>query len=564
MSSQPTPANAYDRIPYPDLSYTSTHPDRLASLALLLGMRPAPVNGCRVLELGCAGGGNLIPMADALRQSQFVGVDYSARQVAAAQAAAAQLALSNVSFHSFDIMDLEPSFGQFDYVIAHGVYSWVPEAVRDRLLAICHANLAPNGVAYVSYNTYPGWHMLAMVRDMMRYHTRKISDPIVQANEASHLINFLVRAIGSDESAYASFLSSYHQGLFEKLDQLGDQGESLLLHDELEAENRPVYFHEFVEHATRHGLQFLAEADFSLSLPLRLPADVLEEFRQMAGSVVETEQYLDFLRNQTFRRTLLCHQEVPLQRAIRPDAAFLASFALDSRARPVAGDVDLPTSEGARSEGAQSVGAQSEGARSEGAQSVGAQSEGAQSGRAHFRAADGAVLTTDHPVSKAALRHLSAISPQVCPFDELLSAALVEVYGNGLPDTAVREQDAQVLALNLLKGHSYSRHLVGLHAYQPQFSLVVSDRPYALPSARYYARQGAQVTNLRHERVNLDEPARLLLPLLDGRHRRIELIDRMARELTASDATTRAGQIVDATLEWLAGAALLSSSPSSK
>jgi methyltransferase-like protein/ubiquinone/menaquinone biosynthesis C-methylase UbiE len=525
MTNQTATANAYDQIPYPNLSYTSTHPDRLASLALLLGMRPAPVTGCRVLELGCAGGGNLIPMADALRQSKFTGVDYSGRQIAAAQATAAQLGLTNVSFHALDISELEPSFGQFDYVVAHGVYSWVTEAVRDRLLAICRANLAPNGVAYVSYNTYPGWHMLAMVRDMMRYHTRHITDPISQANEAGHLVNFLVRAIGADESAYAAFLSSYHKGLFEKLDQQGDQGESLLLHDELEVDNTPVYFYEFMEHAGRHGLQFLAEADFSLSLPRRLPADVLEEFRQMAGSVIETEQYLDFLRNQTFRRTLLCHQEVELERAIRPDATFLSSFSFDSRSRPVAEEVDLLTA-----------------------------------ARADFRAGDGAVLTTDHPVSKAALCHLSATSPQVCAFDDLLQVAIAQVYGGALPGTSRRVQDAQVLALNLLKGYSYSRHLVGLHAYQPQFSLDVSDRPQAPPSARFYAQQGAQVTNLRHERVSLDKPARLLLPLLDGRHRHADLIEHLAGEMTAvDDSATHAARIVDATLEWLAGAALLCS-----
>jgi cyclopropane fatty-acyl-phospholipid synthase-like methyltransferase/methyltransferase-like protein len=514
--------NPYDQIPYPNLSYTSTHPDRLAGLALLLGMRPAPVTGCRVLELGCAGGGNLIPMADALRQSEFVGIDYSERQVAAAQATAAELGLTNISFHARDIRQAEPSLGLFDYVIAHGVYSWVADDVRDCLLALCRANLAPNGVAYVSYNTYPGWHMLAMVREMMRYHTRRLSDPISQANEAGHLINFLVRAIGSDESAYAAFLSSYHKELFEKLDQQGEQGESLLLHDELEANNTPVYFHEFMEHAGRHGLQFLAEADFSLSLPLRLPADVLEEFRQMAGSVLETEQYLDFLRNQTFRRTLLCHQEVALQRSIRPDAALIGSFCLDSRARPLTPVADLRPGV-----------------------------------RADFRAADGATLTTDHPASKAALYHLSAISPQVCPFDELLQAAKLQVYGSASPETTLLEEDARLLALNLLKGYSYSRHLVSLHAYRPQFSLVLSDRPQVPASARLFARQGHQATNLRHERVTLDGPSRLLLPLLDGRHSRADLIDHLARERNATKE--QATEMVDSTLEWLAAAALLKS-----
>jgi tRNA G46 methylase TrmB len=89
------PVNAYDEVPYPSLSYPQTHPDRLATLATLHGLRPAPVDHCRVLEVGCAGGGNLIPMAEALPDSEFVGIDLSARQLAAALAVVRELGLKN-------------------------------------------------------------------------------------------------------------------------------------------------------------------------------------------------------------------------------------------------------------------------------------------------------------------------------------------------------------------------------------------------------------------------------------------------------------------------------------
>jgi tRNA/tmRNA/rRNA uracil-C5-methylase (TrmA/RlmC/RlmD family) len=117
-------------------------------------------------------GDNLVPMALGLPAARFVGVDLSPRQVEVAQRTIAALGLSNIEFREADIAAIDASWGEFDYVIAHGVYSWVPEPVRERLLALCNANLAANGVAYVSYNTNPGWRVHGMIRDMMIYHAQ--------------------------------------------------------------------------------------------------------------------------------------------------------------------------------------------------------------------------------------------------------------------------------------------------------------------------------------------------------------------------------------------------------
>src|SRR5262249_13699905 len=154
-----------------------THPDRLATVATLFGMRPAAVDCCRVLELGCAAGGNLIPMAQALPGSSFLGIDLSARQVAEGAKVVAALGLTNVALRRQRILDVDESWGTFDYILCHGVSSWVPAPVQDRILHICSANLAPAGVAYVSYNTYPGWHLSGMIRDMMCYHARRYATP---------------------------------------------------------------------------------------------------------------------------------------------------------------------------------------------------------------------------------------------------------------------------------------------------------------------------------------------------------------------------------------------------
>ena len=161
---------SYDEVPYHSFPFPETHPDRLAMIGRLFGLIPPDVTRCRVLELGCAGGGNIMPMAALYPNSRFVGIDLSARQVEAGTRNISQLGLSNIELRHGSITDVDDSWGQFDYILCHGVYSWVPAAVQDKILDICKWNLSPDGIAYVSYNTLPGWHMRGMIREIGRAH----------------------------------------------------------------------------------------------------------------------------------------------------------------------------------------------------------------------------------------------------------------------------------------------------------------------------------------------------------------------------------------------------------
>ncbi|MCI0395138.1 MAG: class I SAM-dependent methyltransferase [Chloroflexi bacterium] len=516
-------ATSYDQTPYPSLSYTQTHPDRLAALARLLGLEPAPVEACRVLELGCAGGGNLLPMAYTLPGSHFVGLDASVRQIADGQAAVAALGLKNVTLQAMDILEMSPAlgadFGRFDYIIAHGLYSWAPRPVRDRLLAICRQRLAPNGVAYISYNVYPGWHMLGMVREMMHYHTRHVADPQRRAAEARALVTFLTEAVPAD-NAFGSFLETYHNMLRKKVAEGQTSGDALLLHDELEEINEPVYFYQFVEHAAAHGLQYLVEAQFADVMPGRFPPPVVAGLRRLAKNTVELEQYMDFLKNRTFRQTLLCHREVHVDRAIRPER--LANFLLATRARPAPAESDKPEV-------------------------------------ARFRALDGAVFSTDHPLTRAAFLHLVRRSPQAVHFVELARTAAADCFPD--PGAADLAREQHILAANLLQAYGYSGGLIELHVYAPPLVLVSGERPVASALARWQAANGLRVTNLRHERVSLDETARRLLLRLDGQHDRAALQAWWAREVAAGAGTQPSpealAQDLARNLAWLARAALL-------
>jgi methyltransferase-like protein len=526
--------NIYDEIPYPRLSFTQTHPDRLATLATLRGMSPAQVERCRVLELGCAGGGNLVPMAQGLPGSEFVGLDLSTRQIAQGRAMAEELGLDNVCFKQGDILDPHPDLGLFDYVIAHGVYSWVPPPVQDRILEICQRNLAPQGVAYVSYNVFPGWHMLNAAREMMLYHTRQVREPRQRAARARELIDFLVRSVPAEQGPFGSFLHTYVK-LFDKgMTRVYPQGDALLIHDELAEVNAPLYFYQFVERAERWGLQYLAEANFRFMLASNFPPEVCESLRGMVANTVELEQYMDFLRNRTFRETLLCHQGVALQGAPGPER--MTSFYVASPALPAENEVD------ARSNAVE-----------------------------RFCTPDGAVLSTDHPLTKMAMLCLAEIWPQMLSFRSLVKTAQARLNGAATQAEA-QPGDVRVLGANLLQAYGYSENLVELHVYAPRFVREVSERPLASPAVRFQARQGDTVTNLRHERVNLDEASYRLLTLLDGSRDRAALLAVLQGELARGALTVRqgdevvqdveqAGQILaqelDARLERLANAALL-------
>jgi SAM-dependent methyltransferase len=242
MSSDATVAaptsNSYDEVPYDSHPFVQTHPDRLATVATLFGLRPQPIEQCRVLELGCAAGGNIVPIADELRESEFVGIDLSRRQIEDGKQLVEKLGLTNVDLRHASIMDVDESYGKFDYVICHGVFSWVPNAVQDKIFEICSQQMKPQGVAYISYNTYPGWHMRGMIRDMMRYHAERFSTAKIRTRQARALLDFLAQSVKQPESAYTRLLQ-------QELSTLRNQADHYLVHEHLEEVNAPLYFHQF-------------------------------------------------------------------------------------------------------------------------------------------------------------------------------------------------------------------------------------------------------------------------------------------------------------------------------
>lgn len=194
-------------------------------------------------------------------------------------------------------------FGRFDFIIAHGLYSWVPQPVRERILAICRKMLNPHGVAYISYNAYPGSHLRDLIRGMMLFHTTCFDEPTEKVGQARGLLNFLAESKPSPDYYVAAIRAQ-----FERTIRHTDEG---FFHDDLNEFNQPFYFHGFMSDAERHGLQFVGEASSNDLQPGKFTPQVAQKMKELerAPEVVR-EQYKDFIRGSAFRQTLLCQKEI--------------------------------------------------------------------------------------------------------------------------------------------------------------------------------------------------------------------------------------------------------------
>ena len=455
-------AARYDAVPYDVKPHPLTHPDRLATVATFLGYSPAPPAQCRVLEVGCNDGANLIPMAASLPGSTFVGCDLSAVAIAAGKATLAATGISNVTLLCEDLTRLDPSLGPFDYIVAHGVYSWVPAPVRDALLALAEQRLAPDGILFVSYNTFPGCRVRQAAWDMLHHHVDAIVDLRTRL-EAARTLARLVAGGGQTQHAGDDALRSEMRAIAERND-------SQLCHDDLAVPNDPVYFRDFAAHAARHGLAYLAEAE----LHTMSAAGISAAARQFLSTLepLAREQYLDFVRLRRFRQSLLRRVDAKPSRALHAERL---------AAMHVSADASLLR--------AHDAGKLPDMARELDASAV----EGAGVRRL--------------------LEELVRRAPAALPVSEVR-----ELLGGGAAAEPPRP-------LETLLRDAYVGGVVNLHLHPPAVAHTVSDRPRASALARWQAAHQQDLTNLLHTRIRVPDPnARQLLQLLDGTRTRSDLV----------------------------------------
>lgn len=245
-------------------------------------------------------GSNIIPMAESLPNSTFVGVDLSERQIAEGNRRLEKIDCRNLEFMQKNILDIDESMGKFDYIIAHGVFSWVEREAQDKILEIGRQNLTPNGIIYVSYNVLPGWRLRGAIRDMMLYHVEHIPSPHDQIRQAKELIKFLAKSSKTHSQAYPKMLE-------QEVEALKDVSDSYIYHEYLEKINDPIYFHEFADRAVASGLNYVAESEIHTMFTSFFGEEVAVLLKNLP--MLRREQYMDFLRSRTFRTSLLSQAE---------------------------------------------------------------------------------------------------------------------------------------------------------------------------------------------------------------------------------------------------------------
>ena len=294
----------YSELGYKSMPFPYTTPATLEAYAALVGISAPNPKTARVLELGATYGGNIISQALFNLDATFVGIELSQEQVEKGNEVIANAGLTNVSLVQSDIASIGSEIGTFDYIIAHGVYSWVDDGVKDALLRLIDEHLAEDGIAYISYNTYPGWHTMDEVRQLMMFSNRDKT----QFNHKEKVLHgkTIGSIVGSQILKYDN-LKERNSKFLGALRSVMQKDEYYVGHDHLEPNNDPVYFYQFNDHLGAHNLAYLCDADLTLSMVRSFDADIADTLDKLAlNDHVAQEQYLDFMLDTTFRKSIIC------------------------------------------------------------------------------------------------------------------------------------------------------------------------------------------------------------------------------------------------------------------
>jgi len=450
----------YDDLAYGDLTIHDTHPGLMSAIGALAGLNPPEVATARVLELGCGTGFNLLAMSQSTPTGFFVGLDLNAAHIQRARESAAAIGATNVEFHCLSLTDFTAEPASFDYIIAHGVYSWVPGFVRDAIFRVIQRHLSPNGLAYVSYNTLPGWRLRGLVRDSLRFFTDPGESAASQVRYARAAVEQLTKVLPNADSIYSRALRDEWNGI-------RDTPDFYVAHEYLASENTAFFFEEFRQRAAAANLQFAAEARL-VSNAFAQSGDIEASLDAVGGDdYIRREQFLDILIGRYFRQTLLCHAGLELDRNM--DTYNL----LD---RNVTATVEVLE----RSRGLLRV---------------------KQVWDKEAEVTDAAVL--------AALEHLLERGVHPVPARDLEGPILRAMGMDGM-----RGMAGPVVASVLWSG--WRNGFWALRTDQPAVSPTVPGFPTACPLARLQAATAAECTSRLHRPVKLTEAEREILQQLTG------------------------------------------------
>jgi predicted O-methyltransferase YrrM len=453
-------SQSYDALPYVSLPFPRTQPSHLAAIGCMFAFEAVPIGKARILELGCAAGGNIIPLAARHPGAKIVGVDVSGVQITAGHSRISYLGLSNIDLTCRSLTDVDAGDGSFDYIICHGVYSWVSAPMREAILRVCRDRLSPRGIAMVSYNVLPGWRLMQVLRDCLLSFAGE-SDPRRRATEARELLEMLSRT-SPDKGAYRLALQV-------GAERLGKSTDDYIVHEFLDETNEPCTFQDFVAASARHGLAYLAESELSSMIATNYPEEMTRMIRKVARDrLFATEQFIDMASGRLFRHSLLVGSEhVPMIDRRLSNERVEAMHFIGSP------DLSLAVDENGGGVLISSTGT---------------------------RVSFGTAPLTD------ALARFMAVFPGSSTVDDLMPALPV-----GLRNFEGRALLREAMLKLVLAG------LANASTEPVLAAAAAGAKPLACPLVRADASRGEPMTaNLRHEPVELDTLAQHVLPLLDG------------------------------------------------
>jgi methyltransferase-like protein/SAM-dependent methyltransferase len=460
---------SYDEVPYGSHPIAASHPDKLFNVAKLYGLSPIPPENARILEIGCAGGGNILPVASQFPEAKCVGIDLSPVQCENARIATQYADIKNLEIIQGSVADIGPEHGKFDYIICHGVFSWVPDFVREAILRVASQNLSENGVAFISYNTYPGWHLRGMIRTMIGHHVADFPDNRTKILQAKALIDFLAVACKNDNTAHAKCIR-------DEAAIMNIVPDEYIFHEFLEEFNQPFFFKDFVAHAGRYGLQFLGESNLGPTWLGNYTTEVNQKLSRIEDAVLRGH-YLDCVSGRTFRETLLVHSQTKIDRNVSQDRLASIRFAGHFvSVNPTATETKSPT----------------------------------QLPFKHFESVHKRRFSTAEPACLLAIEAFNQVYPASLGIEELRKAIekLNEANSNkiAIDITALTSELFKWSMLNLLQ---FQFHDDRMHTKETQYPKVTA-------WTRSQAQASDTVTNLQHRLSRLDELQRALVPLMDG------------------------------------------------
>ena len=304
MANEEMQQTIYKELGYKSYPFPFTTPAYLEAYGTLVGLKPPTAKTARVLELGATYGGNIISQAAHNPEATFIGIELSQDQVEKGNKIIGDAKLDNVSLVQGDILNFDESMGTFDYIIAHGFYSWISDEMKDKLLDIISNHLADNGIAYVSYNTYPGWHTMEEVRQLMLFANRghdesTHKEKVLRGKTVGSLVGAQILNYDNLKERNSKFLSA--------LRSVMQKDDYYVGHDHLEPHNDPCYLYQFNDHLKANNLAYVGDADLTLSMVRTYDESIADKLEQLApNSQVDQEQYLDFMLDTTFRKSIIC------------------------------------------------------------------------------------------------------------------------------------------------------------------------------------------------------------------------------------------------------------------